>query len=191
MPNQINRNGGGGGFPGGGPAGGSPTGAGQQTTPAQINLVQSVGGVLALTKAAVWPCVDLNLQSEWFYSFDPAKGFNDPLNARSHSFRVEEMEPSMIPTIRALALTYRDMGLATTTFTIEGSLDSGALVNTSKTEVWGTPSPAIPSFKLFTRLVYFGISCLNPQLTVSQEANAGSLSIAKIVMFGEIEELNR
>jgi hypothetical protein len=83
---------------------------------------------------------------------------------------------------------YRDLGLATVGFLLTGTLftaPSGQqLVSNSTTVTLGTASK---TGRLMTALVDLELTAMDMQLTINRAANAGPVSIVKIIMCGQVE----
>lgn len=121
------------------------------------------------------------------YAFDPLFGFNDPVNASMHSYKVEEIMHGRTPTVTRLLVTYRDLGIARVVFTFTFTDDSGATQSSSIPAELGN---AQQTNKLITKMLFpnSAITGQNIQLTVNRAANAGALSIVKITICGRIEK---
>lgn len=145
----------------------------------QVNTgVGSNGGVTAFERIALYPA-NMNI-----WAFDPAAGFDDPSDAGSYFWRVEELMVGRKPTISRLFVTYRDLGLVTVTFTLTGVQDDQTVVTNSATVVLGNASPT--GF-LMTKEVDLPLSGMNMQLSVARAAGVGPLSISKIKICGRVE----
>jgi hypothetical protein len=123
-----------------------------------------------------------------FYSFDPSFGFNDATASGFYAFKMEEIIPGRVPTVRKIIVVYRDLGLATVGFFLTGTLftaPSGQqLVSNSTTVTLGTASK---TGRLMTALVDLELTAMDMQLTINRAANAGPVSIVKIIMCGQVE----
>jgi hypothetical protein len=110
--------------------------------------------------------------------------YNDPAQGSSHSYKVEDIIANYVPTIRRVVITYRDLGVANITVTINGTDDSGTVVTQSAAATIGTGgAPGI----LKTAFVDIGITCYRPQLTISRAANGGPVSISTVTMIGRVD----
>lgn len=110
--------------------------------------------------------------------------FNDPLQGSSYSYRVEDVFPNRVPTVRRVALTYRDLGTATITLTLTGTDDNQTVQTASATVTIGN---AVPTNVLMVKLVDIELTAFRPQLTISRAANGGPMSITRATMMGQVE----
>lgn len=114
-----------------------------------------------------------------------ANNFNDPSAGSSHSFKVEDVFPNMVPTIRRVVLTYRNLGVATLTATIVGSNDTGAQVTATTTTTIGSATNIGALLTAFIDLEFTGF---RPQLTLSRAAGGGPVSIVTTTIVGRVEK---
>jgi|SRR6267142_920992 len=147
----------------------------------------SNGGISQLANVALMPMQDAITGTCGLYAFDPLFGFNDPVNASTHSYKVEEVMHGRTPTVTRLLVTYRDLGIVKVTFAFTFTDDSGA---TQSSLIEATLGNAQQTNKLITRILFpnSAITGQNIQLTVNRAANAGSLSIVKITICGKVEK---
>lgn len=124
-----------------------------------------------------------NFTTAVFYTLDPTN-FNDVSSPSSYSWKVEDVIAGRTPTINRLIVSYRDLGLATVTFTLSGTDDSGNLVSNSTPVAIGTLAA---SNKIVTKVVGLALTGQNLQLSVLRDANAGPVSITKMRMEGRVE----
>jgi hypothetical protein len=154
-------------------------------------MSSSNGGISQLASVAMMPMQDANTGVCGLYAFDPLYGFNDPINASSHSFKAEEIQHGRTPTIKGLILTYRNLGVVTVSFTITGNNDAGetssAVLTATIGSVAATNRIVTTVFNSQSVASTFPISVMNPQLTVYRAPNAGPLSITKITLYGRVE----
>jgi hypothetical protein len=174
-------------FGGGGGGGGSTPPSGGSPQAGSVNIPPSNGGVFAQARAAVFPVFNVNSDMVEFRAYDPTQGFSDPNSVCRYSWRVEQIIPYRQPTIRRLALTYRDLGQVAVTFSITGSNDVGEVVSASTPVGFGSK---VPTNRLFTVLVDILLTCQLPQVSVFRDKGAGPLSIVQLVPVGEVEETN-
>ena len=152
----------------------------------------SNGGISQLASIAMMPMQDAATGVCGLYAFDPLFGFNDPVNASIYTWKIEEIQHGRTPTIETILVTYRNLGLVTVTFTINGSDDSDNDVTAFLTVQLGSSTP---TNRLRTRLFTpqnaqstLPFTGKNPQLTMFRAANAGPLSITKITLCGRVEK---
>jgi hypothetical protein len=112
-------------------------------------------------------------------------GFNDAVQGSTYSYRQEDVEPNRVPTVRRVIVTYRDLGAATMTVTVNAINDNGANVTASKTQAIGGVNPGALCVSFFDLVV----TGFHPQLTISRAANGGPISWTRAVMVGESEEV--
>ena len=170
-------------YPGGTPQ--IPTGGNLPGTPS-VYVPPSNGGVLATSKMALFPCFNATENQSQFMAFDPTQGFNDMVNPSSYNFKVEEVQPYRTPTVRRVIVSYTDLGQVTVVFTMTGCNDLQQVVSVSKSQVLGNEEP---TNGILTQKVDISLTAMNQQLNISRAANAGPLSITKVWIIGEYEEV--
>lgn len=170
-------------YPGGVPQ--IPSGGNLPGAPS-VYLPQSNGGVFATKKMALFPCFNaLNNESE-FMAFDPTQGFNDLVNPSSYNFRVEDFLPYRTATVRRIILTYTDLGQVSAVLTLTGCNDNQEVVSNSVTKVLGNETP---TQAILTVAIDLMLTAMNQQLNISRANAAGPLSITKVWLIGEVEEV--
>lgn len=179
-------------YPGGTPGGGGGSGGGGGTSTAPSSYIPlSNGGVFAKSKASLFPCFNATDNRTEFMAFDPTQGYNDENNGSSYSFRVEDFT-YRTPTIRRVVISYTDLGQVEATLTMTGANDKQQLVSKETPLTLGNDPPKIDPITgqnaLLTQKVDFIFTAMNPQCTISKEANAGPLSLIKVTLIGEVEE---
>jgi hypothetical protein len=149
-------------------------------------MAQSNGGISQSSRISAFPMVDAATKLAGLYSFDPTSGFNDPRNPSNYFYRMEEIVPGKTPTVNRLIVTYRDLGLAAVTFTLTGTNDLQQVVSANTgIVVLGNP---VPTGRIMTRNdIGLTLTAQNLQLSWFRAANAGPLSIIKIIMCGTVE----
>ena len=174
-------------YPGGFPGSSSGSSSGGVPGPQakSVNIPTSNGGVFAQQQIALFPCYSVNNNRYEYHTFDPTQGFNDPNASSEYHWRVEQVAPYRQATVRRIILTYRDLGQVAVTFTVTGSNDMQQVVSSSTSLGFGN---AIPTGRLMTVPVNILLTALNPQVSVLRDKNEGPLSIAQIVVIGEVEE---
>jgi len=147
----------------------------------------SNGGISQLASIALMPMQDAKTGQCALYAFDPLFGFNDPVNASVHSYKVEEIMHGRTPTVTRLLVTYRDLGIVTVVFVFTFTDDSGATQSSSIEALLGNKQQ---TNKLITKILFpnSAITGQNIQLTVNRAANAGPLSIVKVTICGRVEK---
>jgi hypothetical protein len=148
-------------------------------------VAQSNGGVNTTSRLTLFPMFDIRNKAVGFYAFDPSGGFNDPNSGGFYSFKVEEIIPGRVPTVRKIIAVYRDLGLASASFSLSGTNDQQQVVGPLITPVlFGN---LVPTGKLMTKLIDIQITAMNLQLTIGRLPNGGPLSFAKIILCGNVE----
>lgn len=147
-------------------------------------MSESNGGVATTSKLTLFPMTNWQTGITGFFAFDPTKGFNDPVSASTHSFRTEDLLSGRIHTVNRIVVTYRDLGKVSASFILSGASDQQQIVSVSKTVSLGN---TVSTNKLLVYIVGISLSAMNLQLTVNRAANAGPLSIVKIVMCGKLD----
>ena len=124
-------------------------------------------------------------QAVALYAFDPSVGFNDPNTGSFYSFKIEDVIPGRYPTVSQALITYRDLGTVNLTFIMTGTNEQQQEL-TQQTQVsWGNSTP---TGRLMTKVQALGFpACMNVQLTISRAANAGPVSIVKLILCGRVE----
>lgn len=147
----------------------------------------SNGGVSQLARVSLIPMRDINSGNEALYAFDPLSGFNDPVNPSNYAFRVEDIITGRTATISRLIISYRDLGVVKVRFTLAGTVTvngEGKLLSKSIDVKLGNK---LATNKIITTFLEPVLTAQNLQLIISRAANAGPLSITKVVMCGRVE----
>lgn len=172
----------GGGFPrgGGGRTGGQPLAAGSSfAIPFSEN-----GGFLASTFFFMIPVQDMTNGAVGVAVLSTFN-FDDPVDASFYSYKIEDIVPGRVPTVRRVILNYRDLGPASVIVTISGSNDNAQSITASVTRQIGNPLPSlIPQ----TALIDIELTAFQPQLTIGRAAGGGPLSIISATILGDVEE---
>jgi hypothetical protein len=153
-------------------------------------LPQSTGGVATTSRLTLYPVVNMATGAIGFYAFDPAGGYDDPAASSFYAFKVEEVVQGRTPTISRVIVTYRDLGLVTAVFTLTGTLDNqvvGGLTGAGSMQTKQLGNQAATG-KLMTKFVDISLTAQNIQLMITRAAGAGSLSIAKVLLCGRVED---
>jgi hypothetical protein len=156
------------------------------------------GGITAGGSFNIIPGIGSIAEVPVLYGWNWNGGFNDMVNGSFHYFRIEEIKTMRVPTFRRVGIIYRDLGVATIQIALSAVNDSGAVVY--NTPSGGAPSPtnAYPSFTIGTaaasqRLVQkfldTRITGSLPQLGILRAAGAGPVSISKMWLSAEVEEV--
>lgn len=149
-------------------------------------MAQSNGGVAQSSRISAYPMVSATTGQAALYAYDPTLGFNDPANGSSYFYKVEEVVPGKTPTVNSLTLVYRDLGLAIVTFNLTGTNDNQQVVS-------ATTGPLlignlVPTGRIMTRNnIGLTLTAQNLQLSWVRGANAGPVSIVKVIMTGQVE----
>jgi IPT/TIG domain len=120
---------------------------------------------------------------------DPTN-FNEISNGSFYSYKVEEVAAGRTPTCSRQIITYRDLGIATITATLSGSLSPVGAANTpqttSQTETFqiGTAGATQSLFSIVRGL---NLSAQNLQYTITRQPDAGPVSIIKTRLEGRVE----
>jgi len=113
--------------------------------------------------------------------------FDDPVDTAYYSFRMEEVIPNRVPTVRRVILQYRDLGEATITALLTATNDKGQVLASTKTNDIGN---ALPTNTILTSFFDIEITGFRPQLAFTRNSGAGPLSIVSVTMVGEVEEVS-
>lgn len=148
-------------------------------------MAQSNGGVAQTSRLSLYPMQDIRTGQVVFYAFDPSAGFDDPNAAGFYAFKVEEIIPGRVPTVRKVIAVYRDLGPAKATFQLFGTTDQQTVVSSAPLTIALGNDPA--TGKLMTKLIDLALTAMNLQLVISRAAGAGPLSFAKLIMCGTVE----
>lgn len=112
--------------------------------------------------------------------------FNDATTGSSLAFRVEDIEPNRVPTVRRVILDYIDLGAANIIVTVTGTNDNGATVSSASVPVL---LGGAADGQMKTKFVDLTLTAFRPQLSWTRAANAGPLSMVRAVMIGESEQV--
>lgn len=171
-------------IPPGGNGGGAPgTGTGSSQS---VGLpTNENGGVFGSTYFLFVPVQDARSGLCYIGFFD-VSNFNDPVDGSSYSYRQEDISPDAQVTVQRIWITYRDLGLAKLTLTLTGTNDDGQVINASATVQIGNP---VPTNALLTKQFGLQLTGFRPQLTISRNAGDGPISIIRVRLEGETEQL--
>lgn len=139
-----------------------------------------------MSQVCLYPCLNIVTGKSEYRTFDVAQPANDPVNPSSYSWRVEQLKPYRNPTVRKILWTFTDLGQVSVTWKITGVNEQQKVVTQSASLGVGN---AVPTRAMMTVEVDLNITAMNLQLSVSKAAGDGPLSIVKVVMVGEIEEV--
>jgi hypothetical protein len=131
------------------------------------------------------PCLTLSGSSNTVAVFN-AFNFNDTTQGSSHTYKIEDVFPNMVPTIRRVVLTYRNFGITPVTLTITGTNDLGANITSTTTVTLGNAIATATT--MLTAFVDISFTGFRPQLTISKAAGAGPLSIVMTTIVGRVEK---
>lgn len=176
----------GGGSSGGSGGGGGGTGGGSGVaTGGGVYLPESNGQVFAVNYGPLYPCLNLVTGLTEYRTFDVTVPFNDPVLGSSYSFKVEEVLVYRNPTFRSIIVTYLDVGIVNTVWTLTCSEDNQTVSTQVQTKQLGN---AIPTYRLMAQRIDFVLTGQLIQLSVSRPPNGGPLAIAKVVIGLDVEK---
>lgn len=164
----------------------TPPGGNPSFAPASTIIPASYGGLIPTGQAAFYPCLNLASGLNEYRTFDVTQPQNDPVNPSSYAWRVEQIKSYRNPTIRKLLWTYTDLGQVSVSWMLTGTNENGQVV--SQTTSLGVGN-LVPTYAMMTTEVDINLTAMNLQLSVSKQAGEGPLSVVKIVMVGEVEEV--
>lgn len=118
--------------------------------------------------------------------FNPNSGFDDPVDGGFHFFRVEEIQAGRFPTIRKFVIIFRDLGVATLNVTFTAVDQQFNIVTQPFSYSIGTVGA---TGRLMTLVQDCLIAGYLPQMSIAKTAGQGPISIAKVVIAGEVEEV--
>lgn len=145
----------------------------------------SENGGFAVSNSYIFvPVQTADLQRVYIGIFDPAS-FNDPTDASFYNYRMEDIVPGRVPTIRRVIVVYRDIGVCTLRVTVQGVNDNGAQVSSTKTMQIGSIAA---TGLLLTAFFDVQLTAFRPQLNLFKAAGAGPFSIVSATLIGEVEE---
>lgn len=149
-------------------------------------MAQSNGGISQTSRISAYPMTSVSTGQAALYAYDPGLSFNDPSNASTYFYKMEEVAPGKTPTVNSLILIYRDFGIATVTFNLTGTNDDQKVVSaTTGPLVIGN---LIPTGRIMTRNnIGLTLTAQNLQLSWVRAAGAGSVSIVKVILTGQVE----
>jgi hypothetical protein len=168
---------------GGGGGGGGKPGGGSGGTVSTFVPFSENGGFAATAFVMFVPVQASTGGGGYISTFSPVS-YDDANDASSYSYRQEDIIPNRVPTVRRIAITYRNIGLATRTITVTAINDAGATVTATQTQQIGDTTADSTLRTIFYDLVVTGF---RPQLTISRAAGGGPISIIRASMIGEVE----
>ena len=119
--------------------------------------------------------------------FDTSSG-NDPNDGSVLVFKMEDLNPFRVPTMRRVMIAYYDLGAVTLTVTITSVDDNGNNISTSQQVTIGTLPPLTPTGILRTAFVDIAVTGFRPQLSFTRAANAGQVMISQVMEIGVVED---
>jgi IPT/TIG domain len=147
----------------------------------------SNGGTSAALNLLLFPAPFF---SEQAIGFLDTTNFNDQAIGSFYSYKVEEVAAGRTPTCSRQILTYRDIGVATLTATLSGTLspvgDANTPTVTSSTESFKIGTAGATG-KLFTIVRGLTLTAENLQYTLTRQPAAGPVSIVKTRLEGRVE----
>ncbi len=118
--------------------------------------------------------------------------FNDPNNPSSYSYRAETFQ-GRLPTVRRVLVEYVDLGQATLSISLTGSMgfEAGETIQ----QVAAGPvsiniGTAGATGIVMTAACDITLTAYNPQLSWSRAANGGPIAIVSMTMIGTVEEVS-
>jgi IPT/TIG domain len=147
----------------------------------------SYGGTGAPLGMLLIPAQQFTTQS--VFTFEVGD-FNDDAIGSFYNYKVEEVLPGRTPTCSRQFITYRDLGIATITATLIGTLspmgdtNTPSVVSTAETFQIGTSGA---TGKLFTILRTLTLTAQNLQYTITRQPAAGPVSITRTRLEGRVE----
>lgn len=191
MANQISLNGGSGGIeppPSGPPSGGGTPGSSTGSSTADAFPASENGGVFANNYFLFVPVQDV-ASGRCFIGFFDFSDLDDKTDDSNYQWRVEDVVPDATPTVNRIDITYLDLGLATLSVTVTGTNDLNQVVSQTVQQQIGN---AIPTKRLLTVFVPFGLTCMRPQLSIdrgiSRNGLGGPTLVTRAIMRGECEQ---
>jgi len=149
-------------------------------------MAQSNGGVTSNSRVSAYPMVNAITGQAGLWAFDPTLGYNDTTNPANYFYRMEEVIPGKTPTVNHIIVSYRDLGLVTVTFNLTATNDNQQVTMQSS-------GPIVLGNRRATGRIMcrndigLTITGQNIQLSWTRAPGAGSLSIVKIIMVGQVE----
>jgi hypothetical protein len=164
------------------PSGGGVPGTGTGSSSGGSFPTGENGGVFANNYFLFIPVQDVNTK-QCYIGFYDINNFDDTKDSSSYTYRKENVVTNATPTVNRVDLTYKDMGLAKITVTINAVNDNQQIISSSITVQIGN---AIPTGELFTIFVPITLTGMRPQLSWTRVT--GPVCITRAVMRGEVEE---
>lgn len=118
--------------------------------------------------------------------------YNDSLATTTYFYRAESFQ-GRLPTVRRVIVEYLDLGVATLSISLQGSM--GFESNETFQKVTAGPTAisigtAGATGIIMTAACDIQLTCYNPQLSWSRAANGGPISIVSMTMIGTVEEVS-
>lgn len=177
---------GGGGNPGGRPPSGGGTTGSKGFNPSSAIPFSENGGFAATNFFLMVPTQQMVGGAVGIAIYDTTS-YDDPNDASSYSYRIEDVIPGRMPTVRRVILNYRDLGPALLTVAIDGTDDNQQpVVQSVKVQLGNT----VPTLEPMIKLVDITVTCFQPQLTLSRAAGGGPIDIISATLVGEVEEVS-
>lgn len=148
----------------------------------------SNGQVFATKYTPLYPCINLGTGQNEYRAFDVDSPFNDPLLSSFYFWKIEEVAAYRNPTVRTVIVTYKDVGLVDTKWTITAAQDDQTVTSQTVSKTLGNK---IPTGRLLAIRIDFDSPPVTGQLlqlSMFREQNAGAFQIAKVVMQVEVED---
>jgi hypothetical protein len=116
--------------------------------------------------------------------------FNDRSSGSFYSYKVEEVAAGRTPTCGRQIITYRDLGVATLTATLTGTIvpvgSGNQPIQSSVSETFNIGTVGATG-KLFTTIRSIELTAQNLQYTLTRQPAGGQVSIIKTRLEGEVE----
>lgn len=165
--------------------GGSTTGSKGKVAVVAIPFNEN-GGFLATNFFLMLPLQDMTNGAVGVAIFNTGS-FDDANDASSYSYKIEDIVPGRVPTVRRVIVNYRDLGPATLLVTLTGTNDNAQQISVSASKSIGTAAATGDQFVTF---VDIELTAFQPQLTIGRAAGGGPISIISATIIGEVEEVS-
>ena len=142
----------------------------------------SNGGTAAPIGLLLIPAQQFNTQV--VLTFD-TNNFNDPSSESFYFWKVEEVIAGRTPSCTRQIIQYRDLGVATVTFTLSG-YDQNTQAPTS-TSFPATIGTVAATGKIATLILGMNLTAQNLQFSMERDPGAGPVSLVSVELMGRVE----
>lgn len=115
-----------------------------------------------------------------------SSNLDDAIDNTTYVFRMEEIQPNRVPTVRRVILEYRDLGICNVNCLITGTNDKGEVIFVSNQQKIGN---TIPTGTILTSFFDITLTAFRPQVAFTRSPGSGPLAIISTTLIGESEQV--